>query len=182
MSRRAEAGADVLVNLLFSILLKLLKELIYTQRFFSNSVLEVCPLSQSLPARAVVIPACWMVTFLQTETGALPAGQAALSHEWLQDTVLGIYSLYLHFHYRRTGAAQHLCKCSLVLTAKGLRSLSVHPHLSWIRLSLQSYVTIPSISLQDSVCHQYVSLEGCEITSLFPPLLSYLTPPLQPIT
>lgn len=32
---------------LFSILLKLLKELIYTQRFLSDSVLEICALSHS---------------------------------------------------------------------------------------------------------------------------------------
>lgn len=108
-----------------------------------------------------------MLTLLQTETGALPvlgspAGQAALPHGWLQDTVLGIYSFYLYFHYRRTWAVQHLCKGSLILIAEGLRRLSVHPHLSWIRLSLQYYVTIPSISPQDLVCHQYLSLEGCE--------------------
>lgn len=95
MSRRAEAGVDVPVYTMFSILLKFLKELIYTHRFFSNTVLEICPLNQSLPARAAVTPACCMRTFLQAETSALP-------HRWLQDTVLGIYSLYLYFHYRRT--------------------------------------------------------------------------------
>lgn len=107
MNRRAEAGADVPVYTMFSILLKFLKELIYTHRFFSNTVLEICPLNQSLPARAAVTLACCMLTFLQAETSALPAlgsaaGQAALPHRWLQDTVLGIYSLYLYFHYRRT--------------------------------------------------------------------------------
>lgn len=178
MSRRAEAGSDVPVNPMFSILRKLLKELIYTQRFFLNSVLESCPLIQSLSARAVVISASCLLTFLQTETGALPAlgspaGQAALPHSWLQDTVLGIYSLYLYFHYRRRWAA-HLCKCSLVPTARGLHSLSAHPHLSWRMLSLQCYVTIPSISLRDLVCHQYVSLEGWEspASSLFYSLTS----------
>lgn len=47
MSRRAEAGADVSANPKFSVLLKLLKELIYTQRFLSDFVLETRALSQS---------------------------------------------------------------------------------------------------------------------------------------
>lgn len=129
----------------------------FSQTLFGNLSSQTEPASQSCSYTSLLhahLPSDWDQCFAST-------GVVRLLYR-LQDTVLGICSLYLYFHYRRTWAGQHLCKCSLVLTAEGLCRLSVHPHLSWISLSLQHYVTIPSISFQDLVCHQYVSLKGCE--------------------
>lgn len=185
MSRRAEAGADVPVSPMFSILLKLLKELICTQRFFLNSALEICPLIQSLPARAVVIPACCMLTFLQTETRALPAqgspaGQAALPHGWLQDTAGDLHSLTVFSLQEKMsstfvqmqpgsdsrGSAQPGCASTLELDNAKFAMLGDYSKHFPPRLGL------PSVCL----------LRGLWITSLFPILLSRLTPPLQAIT
>lgn len=167
MSRRAEAGADVSVNPMFSVLLK---QLINTQRFFSNCISEICPLSQSLSARAIFITACCALAFPRnqirpfatawvTSWPGCSASWAAAGH-----AVLGTYRHHLYFHYGSTQAAWHLCKRSLDLRAKGLHILPMHPHSSWIRLSLPCYtqlcMAIPSISLQDFICHQSVSLDS----------------------
>lgn len=86
VSRRAESGADVSVNPMFSILLKLLKGPIYTQRFFSNSFGNLPSQPEPYLYR---LSAC--LPPLGTRPGTLPppgspAGPAALPHGWLQDT------------------------------------------------------------------------------------------------
>lgn len=115
-------------------------------------------------------------TFATTQVPGWPgcfASRVTAGH-----AMLGTYSLHQRFHYRSPRAARHSCEGSLVLTAKGLRILPIHPHLSWIRLSLPRYMTIPSTSLQDFVCHQSASLNGYESPApslLYPCTSSHLS-------
>lgn len=174
------AGADVSVNPVFSILLKLLKELIYTQRFISDSVLETCPRSQSKPVagRALTSTQSQTRCFTSTRVTGWPgcsASQVAAGH-----TALGTYPLLPYFLCRSAQAAQPLGNHSLGFTAKGLHILSTHPLPSWTKLSLPCYVAIPSMSLQDVTCHQSGSLDGHE--SPAPSLLYSLTSCLQGVT
>lgn len=107
-----------------------------------------------LSARAVFIAACCVLASPRNQTRCFSSARSpdrpGCSASWVAagHTVLGTDSLHLYFHYRRAEAAWHLCRHSLVLTTMGLHILSMHPHLSWVRLSLQYYVTIASISPQ----------------------------------
>lgn len=167
MSRRAEAGADVPVIRHVQHSPKAPEGTdLYTQIFlkhcFGNLSSQPEPASQSCSYTSLLhayFPSGWDQCFASTGVSSwsgCSASRVAAGHCAGNLQPLPVFSLQ-----------ENLSSTALVQMQPGSDSQgSVQPvcapHFSWIRLSLQSHVTIPSISLQDLVCHQYVSLEGCE--------------------